>query len=80
MIFVTIYILNSLWGNLETWRLALYSYYLILGLSGIAISYWIVADGKQIKHYATNIKKLEKRFQELEQKIRTIKPSIPKKK
>jgi len=80
MIFATIYILNSLWEQLEAWRLALYSYYLIMGLSGAAIAYWIAIDGKRLERYAANIGDLEKKLLELEQKIETIKPHIAEKK
>ncbi len=80
MIFVTIYVLNSLWGTLETWRLALYTYYLIQGLSGVAIAYWIAIDGKRLELYATNRRKLEKKLLELEQRIKIIKPRITEKK
>jgi|GEM_PF-3189470 len=79
MIFATVYVLNSLWGNLEAWRLALYSYYLILGLSGVAIACWIAIDGKRLERYAVNIRKLEKKLIALEKKIRIIKPRTPEK-
>ncbi len=80
MIFVTVYVLNSLWGALEGWRLALYIYYLIQGLSGVTIAYWIAIDGKRLERYAANRKKLEKRLLELEQRIKTIKPRITEEK
>ncbi len=80
MIFATIYILNSLWGQQEVWRLALYSYYLIMGLSGAAIAYWIAIDGKRLKRYAANMEELEKKLIELEQRIKIIKPHITEKK
>jgi len=38
MIFSIIYILNSLWGELEAWISTLYIYYIIVGLSGIALA------------------------------------------
>ena len=79
MIFATVYVLNSLWGQLETWMLALYIYYLILGLSGGAIACWIAIDGKRLERYAVNIRKLEKKLIELEKKIRIIKPRTPEK-
>ena len=78
MIFATIYILNSFWGQLEAWRLALYSYYLIMGLSGAAIAYWIAIDGKRLERYAANIEELEKKLLKLEQRIKIIKPASPK--
>ncbi len=74
MILVTVYVLNSLWGNLETWKLALYSYYVILGCSGIVIAFWIGIDGKRLERYAKRIRSLEKKLIELEKKIRLIKP------
>jgi hypothetical protein len=76
MIFATIYVLNSFGGQLETWRLALYSYYMLMGLSGIAIAYWIAIDGKHLQHYSSNIERMEKRLLELEQRIKIIKPHI----
>ena len=78
MILATIYVLNGLWGQLEEWMLALYAYYIILGLSGVAIAFWIAIDGKRLEHYAVNIKKLEEKLIALEKKIRIIKPDNPK--
>jgi predicted membrane protein len=75
MIFVTIYVLNSFWGQTETWRLALHSYYLPMGLSGVAIAYWIAIDGKRLHRYATNIGELEKKLVDSEQRIKIIKPT-----
>ena len=80
MIFATVYVLYSSWGNLETWRLALYSYYVILGFSGVTIAYWIAVDGKRLKNYAAKIEVLEKKLQELAQKIKNIKLYTPEKK
>jgi hypothetical protein len=80
MILVTIYVLGSLWGALEGWRLALYTYYLIQGLSGVSIAYWIAIDGKRLERYAANRKKLEKKLLELEQRIKNIKPRITEEK
>jgi predicted membrane protein len=74
MILATVYVLNSILGQLETWNLVLYIYYLILGLSGVAIAYWIAVDGKRLEHYATKIRKMEEKLIELEKKIRIIKP------
>jgi len=79
MIFATVYVLNSLWGQLETWASTLYIYYLMLGLSGVAIAIWIAIDGKRLEHYAVKIKDLEEKFVALEKKIRIIKPRSPEK-
>lgn len=80
MSFATIFFLNRFWGQLEAWRLALYSYYLIMGISGAAIAYWIAIDGKRLECYAANIGELEKKLLALEQRIKIIKPRIPEKK
>ena len=80
MTLATIYLLNSLGGQIEAWRLPLYSYYLIMGLSGAAIAYWIAIDGKRLESYSANIEELEKKLQKLEQRIKIIKPRIPDKK
>ena len=80
MISATIYILNSFGGQLEAWRLPLYSYYLIMGLSGAAIAYWIAIDGTRLERYSANIEELEKKLLELEQKLKIMKPHIPEKK
>jgi predicted membrane protein len=74
MIFSIIYILNSLWGELETWISTLYIYYIIVGLSGIALAFWLAIDGKRLETYAEKIRTLEKKFIALEQKIKIIKP------
>jgi predicted membrane protein len=74
MIFSIIYILNSLWGELETWISTLYIYYIIVGLSGIALAFWLAIDGKRLERYAEKIRTLEKKFIALEQKIKIIKP------
>ena len=74
MILLTAYVLSSLWGQLETWSLALYIYFMILGLSGVAIAFWIAIDGKRLERYAANIRKMEEKLIELEKKIRIIKP------
>jgi hypothetical protein len=79
MIFATVYVLNGLWGQLETWILTLYIYYLVLGLCGVAISCWIAIDGKRLERYAVKIRELEKKLIELEKKIRIIKPRTPEK-
>ena len=79
MILATAYVLNSLWGQLETWNLILYIYYMILGLSGIAIALWIAIDGKRLERYAANVRKMEEKLVELEKKIRIIKPRTPEK-
>ena len=74
MIFATIYILNSQWGQIEDWILTLYIYYIILGLSGVSLAAWIAIDGKRLERYAAHIKKLEEKLVALEKKIRLIKP------
>ena len=79
MILATVFLLNSLGGQIEAWRLPLYSYYLIMGLSGAAIAYWIAIDGKRLEHYAENIEELEKKLLLLEHRIKTIKPHIQEK-
>jgi len=79
MIFVTVYVLNSFWGQMEDWWLGLYSYYLILGLSGVAIALWIGIDGKRLERYAFKIRELEKKLIALEKKIRFIKPRAQEK-
>ncbi|MGD2066401.1 MAG: hypothetical protein PVI43_04425 [Candidatus Bathyarchaeota archaeon] len=73
MIFATLYVLNSQWLQMEEWMLALYIYYVILGLSGVSIALWIAIDGKRLERYAAHIKKLEEKLIELEKKIRLIK-------
>jgi hypothetical protein len=80
MILATIYLLNSLGGQLEAWKLPLYSYYLIMGISGAAIAYWIAIDGKRLENYATNIEDLEKKLAHLEQRIKIMKPRVREKK
>ncbi|PVX25542.1 MAG: hypothetical protein CW691_04185 [Candidatus Bathyarchaeum sp.] len=74
MIFVTVYVLNSFWGQQQDWWLALYGYYVILGCSGAVIAAWIAIDGKRLESYAVKIRSLEKKLIELEKKIRLIKP------
>ena len=73
MIILTIYLLNNFWGQMEDWLLAIYSYYLILGLSGVVIAFWIAIDGKRLERYAIKIRELEKKLIAVEQKIRSIK-------
>ena len=72
-IFATSYALNVFWNALETWQMALYVYYLVLGFCGVAIAYWIAMDGKYIEHCAVNIEDLERRILDLERKIDHIK-------
>jgi len=79
MIFVTVYVLHSFWGQLQDWWLALYSYYVILGCSGVAIAFWIAIDGKRLERYGVKIRSLEKKLIELEKKIRLIKPRTQEK-
>jgi len=74
MIFSIIYILISRWGEMETWISTLYIYYIIVGLSGIALAFWIAIDGKRLERYSEKIRNLEKKFIALEQKIKIIKP------
>ena len=74
MIFVTVYVLYSSWGQMQDWWLAIYSYYVILGCSGVVIALWIAIDGKRLEHYAVKIRNLEKKLIELEKKVRLIKP------
>ena len=73
MVVATTYVLTSNWGQLDDWSLALNSYYLILGLSGVSIACWIAIDGKRLERYAVNIEKLEERLIALDKKIRSIK-------
>jgi hypothetical protein len=79
MIFATVYVLNSLWGQLETWNLTLYIYYLILGLCGVAMACWIAIDGKRLERYAVKIRSLEEKLVAVEKKIRIIKPRTTEK-
>jgi hypothetical protein len=53
---------------------------MILGLSGVAIAFWIAIDGKRLERYATNIRRMEEKLVELEKKIRIIKPRNQEKK
>ena len=74
MIGITVYILYSYWGQIAEWWIAIYSYYLILGASGVIIALWIALDGKRLERYALKIRELEKKLIAVEQKIRNIKP------
>jgi hypothetical protein len=74
MIGVTIYLLNRYWTQMDNWWVIIYIYYMILGISGIAIASWIAIDGKRLERYAVHIKKLEEKFIALEKKIKTMKP------
>jgi hypothetical protein len=49
MIGVTVYLLKGAWGQTDDWLLAIYSYYLILGVSGVVIALWIAIDGKRLE-------------------------------
>ena len=80
MILLTAYVLSVLWGQLETWNLILYIYYVILGFSGVATAYWIAVDGKRLERYAAIVRKMEDKLVELEKKIRNIKPHNQEKK
>ena len=74
MIFVTAYIMYNFWDQLQDWWLVLYSYYVILGCSGLVIAFWIGIDAKRLERYSEKIKSLEKKLIELEKKIKLIKP------
>jgi len=74
MIFVTAYIMYNFWDQLQDWWLVLYSYYVILGCSGLVIAFWIGIDAKRLERYSEKIKNLEKKLIELEKKIKLIKP------
>jgi uncharacterized membrane protein (DUF106 family) len=73
MIGVTIYLLNGSWWQTNDWLVAIYIYYLILGVSGVIIALWIAIDGKRLERYAHKIRELEKKLIAVEQKIRSIK-------
>jgi hypothetical protein len=73
MIAVTIYLLSGSWGQTEEWLLAIYGYYIIVGISGVVIALWIAIDGKRLERYALKIRELEKKLVAIEQKIRNIK-------
>ena len=74
MIVVTVYVMYSFWGQRQDWWVALNAYYVILGCSGLAISFWIGIDGKRLESYANKVRTLEKRLIEVEKKIKLIKP------
>ncbi|MFC1486542.1 hypothetical protein ACFLRN_02480 [Thermoproteota archaeon] len=74
MIFVTAYIMYNYWDQIQDWWLVLYSYYVILGCSGLVIAFWIGIDAKRLERYSEKIKNLEKKLIELEKKIKLIKP------
>jgi len=74
MIFVTVYVLSSFWGQLQDFWLVLYGYYVILGCSGVAVSFWIGIDGNRLDSYSKRARILEKKLIELEKKVRLIKP------
>jgi hypothetical protein len=80
MIFVTIFVLSSYWGQLQEFWLLLYSYYVILGCSGVIISAWIAIDGKRLHNYALKIRKLEEKLIILDKKIKLIGPRDKKEK
>jgi hypothetical protein len=79
MIGVTTYLLTGSWRQMDEWLLAIYSYYLILGVSGVIIASWIALDGKRLERYALKIRELEKKLVAVEQKIRNIKPRATEK-
>ena len=72
MIVLTFYVLTAFSGQLHDWWQILYAYYIILGCSGIAVSFWISIDGKRLERYAEKIRKLENKLTELEKKIKLI--------
>lgn len=74
MIIVTIYLMSGYYEHVGNWPPAVYTYYLILGISGMVIASWIAIDGKRLEHYAANMKTLEEKLIELEKKIRIIRP------
>lgn len=80
MIIVTIYLMSGQYGHMENWSLAIYIYYLILGIAGMILAVWMALDGKRLERYATNMKKLEEKLIELEKKIRIITPRNKEKK
>jgi hypothetical protein len=73
MVFVTFYVLYSFWGELQGWWLAVYSYYVILGCSGVVIALWLALDGKRLESYSNKIRSLEKKLIEVEKIIKWIK-------
>jgi len=74
MIFVTIFVLSSYWGQLQDFWLVLYSYYMILGCSGVIIAAWIAIDGKRLQNYSVKIRNLEQKLIILDKKIKLIGP------
>ena len=72
MMGVTIYLLNSAWGQMDDILLAIYIYYLILGISGVVMALWIAIDGKRLERYAHKIRELEKKLIAVEQKIKNL--------
>lgn len=72
-IFATGYVLNVFWNHLEAWQTTLYIYYIVLGFCGMAIAYWIIADGKDIEHGLVEIQDLERRILDLEKRIDRVK-------
>ena len=73
MIGVTLYLLKGAWWQMNDWFLAIYIYYMILGVSGVVIALWIAIDGKRLDRYAQKIRALEEKLISVEQKIRSIK-------
>jgi hypothetical protein len=73
MTIVTVYILFNFWGELQDWWLTVYTYYIILGCSGIVMGSWIAIDGKRLQRYSVKIKNLENKLNDLEKKIKLIK-------
>lgn len=78
-IFSSIYLLCTLWNHLELWQVALYVYYLVLGLCGVELALWIATDGKHIERCVVNIQDLESRILDFERKIDRIKANVVRK-
>lgn len=73
MILVTLYISFNFRSQMNELIYGIYIYYIILGISGISISLWIIHDGKRLRKYALKLKKFENKILELEKKIKLIK-------
>ncbi len=75
-IFSSIYLLGTLWNHLELWQIALYIYYLVLGLCGVELVLWIAIDGKHIERCVVSIQNLESRILNFERKIERVKANL----
>ena len=73
MILVTLYISFNFRNQLNELMYGIYIYYIILGISGISISIWIIHDGKRLRRYESKLRKFENKISELEKKIKLIK-------